>query len=57
VVLKKAPAGFTIMLLRRRSLKAFVLVSVGLVTTAALAALVMLFVYGETNGARQLGIV
>ena len=44
-------AGFTIMLLRtRRSQKAFVLVIVGLVTTAVLAALVMLFVYGETNG-------
>jgi polyhydroxybutyrate depolymerase len=39
------------MILRtRRSLKPFVLVIVGLVTAAALAALVMLLVYGETNG-------
>ncbi len=39
------------MLLRTtRSMKAFVLVIVGLVAAAAVAALVLLFVYGETNG-------
>src|SRR5712691_4782405 len=44
-------ARFTSMLLRTtRSMKAFVLVIVGLVAAAAVAAMVLLFVYGETNG-------
>ena len=34
----------------RRSMKAFVRVSVGFVAAGTLAALVLFFVYGETNG-------
>jgi hypothetical protein len=37
-------------MLLRRSVKVLVLVTVGLVAAGALAASVLLFVYGETNG-------